>query len=233
MTKISQYRDYCICIDLDDTLYNEVDYVVSGYKIIEEWFDKTQKIKINYKHTYRDIINNSKNHIQVFLKKNNLEDKFFKPCLNIIRSHKPCIKLNIKNEKKLINLKNTFHNLILITNGRSSSQRGKIKSLKISKFFNDVFISDEIGIKKPDLKLYEKIKKKYIDHNMLFIGDNIDVDLITPINKGLKTVLIKNTKKRIHKFDSDHPNIKQVNLIYDKFFQIKEEDIIKLFYQYN
>ncbi len=229
MTKTSQYKDFCICIDLDDTLYNEIEYVISGYKFIEKWiYDNNNKISFKIKK--ETIQNNINSHIQIFIKKNNLPERYIDYFVKILRDHKPIIELSRNNLEKLRKLKDKFKNLILLTNGRSISQRNKIESLKITEFFNDILISEEIGANKPDEKLYQKIIKKYKDHNILFVGDNIDVDLVTPIHLGYKTLLIKNIKNRIHNYDNNHPDFKNISLIYDEFHHIDDSDIIKLYY---
>ena len=64
---------------------------------------------------------------------------------------------------------------------------------------------------------------------MIFIGDNIDIDLITPINKGLKTIFIRNLNNRIHTLNNNHPNIKKIDLIYDEFSLIDEEKFLIYF----
>ena len=98
-------------------------------------------------------------------------------------------------------------------------------------FFKEILISEELGLKKPDKIFYEKLIEKYKNYNLIFIGDNIDIDLITPINKGLKTILIRNLNNRIHKLNNNHPSIKDIDLIYDEFSLIDEEKIINLFSQ--
>ena len=148
-----------------------------------------------------------------------------------MREHKPNISLSNSNLKKLKVISKTFKNLVLVTNGRSISQRNKLQSLNINMFFKEILISEELGLKKPDKIFYEKIIEKYKNYNLIFIGDNIDIDLITPINKGLKTILIRNLNNRIHKLNSNHPSIKDIDLIYDEFSLIDEEKIINLFSQ--
>ena len=83
-------------------------------------------------------------------------------------------------------LKKRFKTLILITNGRSTTQRNKIKSLNIKKYFNKILISDEIGVKKVQLKFYEIIFKEYSNHNIIFIGDRYDIELECPLKFGNK-----------------------------------------------
>lgn len=229
MTKIIQNKEYCLFIDLDDTLYNEVDFVISGYNHIYKWILKNLNIDIQYKPNKKDVINNIENHIQTFIQKNYFEEKYSVKFIKLMREHKPNISLSNSNLKKLKVISKTFKNLVLVTNGRSISQRNKLQSLNIKMFFKEILISEEFGFKKPDKIFYEKLIEKYKNYNLIFIGDNIDIDLITPINKGLKTILIKNLNNRIHKLNSNHPSIKKIDLIYDKFSLIDEEKIINLF----
>jgi len=229
MTKIIQNKEYCLFIDLDDTLYNEVDFVISGYNHIYKWISENLNIDIQYKPNKKDVINNIENHIQTFIKKNYFEEKYLVKFIKLMREHKPNISLSNSNLKKLKVISKTFKNLVLVTNGRSISQRNKLQSLNIKMFFKEILISEEFGLKKPDRIFYEKIIEKYKNYNLIFIGDNIDIDLITPINKGLKTILIRNLNNRIHKLNSNHPSIKEIDLIYDEFSLIDEKKITNLF----
>ncbi len=229
MTKIIQNKEYCLFIDLDDTLYNEVDFVISGYNHIYKWILENLNIDIQYKPNKKDVINNIENHIQTFIKKNYFEEKYLVKFIKLMREHKPNISLSNSNLKKLKVISKTFKNLVLVTNGRSISQRNKLQSLNIKMFFKEILISEEFGLKKPDRIFYEKIIEKYKNYNLIFIGDNIDIDLITPINKGLKTILIRNLNNRIHKLNSNHPSIKEIDLIYDEFSLIDEKKITNLF----
>ena len=153
MNQNSSQIEYCLCIDLDDTLYNEVEYVLSGYKSIIKYFENNKKIRIKKLPQKKVIIENKKKHIQKFLESNNINSFSINFLITIIRNHKPLITISKKNIKKLILLKKHFKNLILITNGRTTTQRNKIKSLNIKKYFNKIFISDEIGLKKPNIKI--------------------------------------------------------------------------------
>lgn len=229
MKKTIHNKEYCLFIDLDDTLFNEIDFVISGYNHIYKWILKNLNLDIQYKPNKKDIINNIENHIQTFIKKNYFQEKYSAKFIKLMREHKPDISLSNSNLKKLKVISKTFKNLVLVTNGRSISQRNKLQSLNIKMFFKEILISEEFGFKKPDKIFYEKLIEKYKNYNLIFIGDNIDIDLITPINKGLKTILIKNLNNRIHKLNSNHPSIKEIDLIYDEFSLIDEEKIINLF----
>ena len=222
--------EYCIFIDLDDTLYNEIDYVISGYREIAEYIENNQKIKIRNFPKKKDILNYKKTHLQRFLKNNQLKGLSIKFFINILRNHKPKLSLSKKNLNKLILIKKHFKNLILITNGRKITQRNKIKSLKINNFFKKIIISDEIGVKKPNKLIYKKILDQYRNANKVFIGDNLYIDLITPIMLKEKTIIVKNENNRIHELNENDENFNKINLKYKQFHEIKISDIKNLFY---
>ena len=222
--------EYCVCIDLDDTLYNEVDYVISGYREISKYIENNQKIKIKNFPKKKDILNYKKTHLQRFLKNNQVRGLSTKFLINILRNHKPKLSLSKKNLKKLILIRKHFKNLILITNGRKITQRNKIKSLNINKFFRKILISDEIGVKKPNKLIYKKIFNEFPNANKVFIGDNLSIDLKAPIRLNQKTIIIKNRNNRIHKLNENDKSYKKINLIYEQFHEIRINDIKNLFY---
>ena len=221
---------FCICIDLDDTLYNEIDYVISGYREISKYIENEQNIKIRNFPKKKDVLNYKKTHLQRFLKKNQVRGISIKFLVNILRNHKPKLSMSKKNLKKLILIRKHFKNLILVTNGRKITQRNKIKSLNINKFFKKIFISDEIGVKKPNKLIYKKIFNEFPNANKVFIGDNLSIDLKAPIRLNQKTIIIKNRNNRIHKLNENDKSYKKINLIYEQFHEIRINDIKNLFY---
>ena len=82
MTKTIQNKEYCLFIDLDDTLYNEVDFVISGYNHIYKWILKNLNLDIQYKPNKNDVIINIENHIQTFIKKITLKKNILLNLLN-------------------------------------------------------------------------------------------------------------------------------------------------------
>ena len=80
--------------------------------------------------------------------------------------------------------------MFIVTNGISSVQRGRFYSSPISRFFDGIFISDDIGISKPS--------KEYFDHvfantgnrdrgEYLIIGDSLTSDIKGGIDSGIDT----------------------------------------------
>ena len=57
----------------------------------------------------------------------------------------------------LSNVKDRGHKIYAATNGVSYIQRGRLQASSILPFFDDIFISDEVGAHKPSTDFFEKI----------------------------------------------------------------------------
>lgn len=82
----------------------------------------------------------------------------------------------------------------VVTNGLIESQNKKLAKVKLSSYFEKVFISDEIGHDKPTVEFFEpvlkEINEKYPDikkDEMLIIGDSLSSDIQGGLNIGIKT----------------------------------------------
>ena len=80
--------------------------------------------------------------------------------------------------------------LAAVTNGTKAAQEKKLRTSGLGEFFDHVFISEDIGIEKPNVALYEKIF-----HTMgvedrsevLAIGDSLTSDIRGGNNAGVDT----------------------------------------------
>jgi len=95
----------------------------------------------------------------------------------------------------LLKLKQRGHRLYVATNGSSIKQWDKLIRLRIALYFDDVFVSEEIGQEKSELfyrKILEKLGAK--PQECMMVGDREDAD-ITPAKKvGIKTVRVLSGK---------------------------------------
>ncbi len=84
------------------------------------------------------------------------------------------------------------HKLYIVSNGTTSVQKGRIKSANIEKYFDGIFLSQEIGFNKPNVKFFEKCFEKIGDfdkNNAIILGDSVSSDIKGGINAGIKTCL--------------------------------------------
>jgi len=103
-------------------------------------------------------------------------------------------KLNlIKGAKEILNHLHGRYNLSIITNGFSESQYIKLKESGLEKYFDHVFISEEIGINKPDPAIFQyaanKSGAKEI-RNCLMIGDTYQTDILGAISAGMQSFFL-------------------------------------------
>ena len=80
----------------------------------------------------------------------------------------------------------------IITNGPSKHQREKIKQLGLCKWIknDNIFISSEVGIAKPDSEIFRLVeeKMKLDNHQIYYVGDSFENDIIGAKKVGWKTV---------------------------------------------
>lgn len=75
----------------------------------------------------------------------------------------------------------------IVTNGNSDFQNSKIDKLDFRKYMKTVMISEEVGIRKPDPKIFHLALSKIDSNNenTLFVGDNPLVDIKGANDSGL------------------------------------------------
>ncbi|MCM1308246.1 MAG: YjjG family noncanonical pyrimidine nucleotidase [Butyrivibrio sp.] len=81
--------------------------------------------------------------------------------------------------------------MYIASNGTASVQRSRIKGADIADFFDGVFISQELGAKKPDAEFFEKCFRAIPDfagEETLIVGDSLTSDIRGGINSGIDTV---------------------------------------------
>lgn len=83
-------------------------------------------------------------------------------------------------------LKQRGYNLYILSNGFIEVQHRKLQSAGIAQYFTRIVLSDEIGVTKPDRRLfyYALQVTDSQPHNTLLIGDNYDADILGAINAG-------------------------------------------------
>lgn len=79
------------------------------------------------------------------------------------------------------------YSLGIITNGISEAQRKRLQAGKIYEIFKSIMISDEVGIRKPDKKIFELSLKdlQLSNHEVLFVGDSLQDDYHGAVNSDI------------------------------------------------
>ncbi len=78
----------------------------------------------------------------------------------------------------------------IVTNGIKSIQIGRMKNTGLLPYVKNVFISEDIGYEKPDIRYFEKVADLIPNFNKsraLIIGDSLTSDIKGGINFGIDT----------------------------------------------
>ena len=80
--------------------------------------------------------------------------------------------------------------LYILSNGFAEVQSRKLESGGISHYFKRLILSDEIGITKPDRRLFDYALQIVgaAASETLIVGDNYDADILGAMNAGWKTI---------------------------------------------
>lgn len=82
------------------------------------------------------------------------------------------------------------YRLFLASNGTTRVQQGRIASSGIAPYFEDIFISQEIGINKPDREYFERCFAKipgFDRAKTMIVGDSLTSDMLGGQNAGIAT----------------------------------------------
>ena len=82
------------------------------------------------------------------------------------------------------------YRLFLASNGTASVQKGRMTSANLYRFFEKVFVSQEIGHNKPSLEYFEAAFSQipgFDKSKCLMVGDSLTSDIRGGINAGIKT----------------------------------------------
>ena len=82
------------------------------------------------------------------------------------------------------------YRLFICSNGTAVVQEGRLKSAGIGPYFEEIFISEEIGFNKPSVEFFNRCFDKIPDFcrdRTVIIGDSLSSDILGGINAGIKT----------------------------------------------
>lgn len=192
-----------VVFDLDDTLYKEIDFLNSGFRVISHNVAMQDGLDADEVYKRMVAIYTSGENAFVTIKEEFGITASVDDMICLYRSHSPDIRLENEVVDLLDYLRLNGHNLGLLTDGRGFTQRNKIKSLGLDSFIAplDIVISEEFGSEKPDQRNYSYFMNRYPGNKYLYVGDNIKKDFLAPNQLGWQTVCLRADERNIHKQD--------------------------------
>lgn len=85
------------------------------------------------------------------------------------------------------------YNMALISNGFTEVQYTKINNSGLKPYFDKIFLSEELGYQKPDVRFFEAAKDimKFNSETTLVIGDNFDTDIVGANNAKIDSLFFQ------------------------------------------
>ena len=111
----------------------------------------------------------------------------------------------------LTELKSRGYRLYVLTNG-PAVQRTKINGCALAPLFDELFISSELGVGKPDVKVYDTVIEKTgaaSKDELLMVGDSFENDCVAAENAGIRAVQVNRRNKVITNYKT------QIASLYD------------------
>lgn len=195
-----------VVLDLDDTIYKEADYHASGMREvcnwIEELYDKSlaDELEVLKSHSERDLL-------AALCQFAGLPLSVKESLLWIYRLHEPSIYLNPE-AKETIDLLESLCRVAILTDGRSVTQRRKIKSLGLSHL--PVYISEEYVSEKPSPLRFDLIMRDLPARDYVYVADNPKKDFLAPNALNWKTIGLIGDKRNIHSQDCAGMSVEQL-----------------------
>lgn len=91
------------------------------------------------------------------------------------------------------------YKLYMVTNGTAHVQRPKLKASGAGKYFQDIFISQDMGADKPAVDYFERCFARIPDFDVsraMIVGDSLSSDIRGGINVGMRTCWVNPTHKK-------------------------------------
>ena len=205
-----------VVFDLDDTLYDEIEYCKSGFAAVAEFLADTRDSSLVSRPSFFAVLweqftaGNRTKTFNTALEKLSMDydDKLIGELIEVYRNHKPKITLPQDSRDVLCEL-STKYTLALLTDGFLPGQELKVRALGIEKYFKLIVYTEQLGREywKPSPAGFEKIMQTLgvKPENTVYIADNEKKDFIAPNKLGFLSIqLIR--PARIHTDSSAEPD---------------------------
>ena len=186
-----------VVFDLDDTLYDEIEYCKSGFAAVSEFLANLPEAP-HAKHIFATFWNQftAGNRTKTFnaaLDKIAIsyDDRLIDELIKVYRNHLPQIALPQDSRDVLCQL-STKYTLALLTDGFLPAQQLKVQALGIEKNFKCVVYTEQLGRNcwKPSPAGFEKLIQTLNakPENTAYVADNEKKDFIAPNKLGFLTI---------------------------------------------
>lgn len=197
-----------ILFDLDDTLWDCHNNMIETFEDVYKFY-KLDNLFKSFSHFMKLY---TPNNVELWKQYNN--GLIEKDELNIKRFSYPFLEVGYGNKEFILTFMKTYFDIVpkktklidgakelldylsekyplyIISNGFTEMQYLKLASGGINSYFKKVFLSDELGVNKPDKRIFEMALSVVgvSAEDAIMIGDNYDTDILGAMNAGIDQI---------------------------------------------
>lgn len=192
-------------LDLDDTIldFKKAEYIAIGKTIAAFGVDPTEEVRHRYhvinkwhweqlelgKLTRAEVL---ENRFKVLFREMGVEVD----ATMVARTYEKNLSQGhwfLPGAEETVDALSKKYRLYLASNGTASVQKGRMTSANLYRFFETVFVSQEIGHNKPSKAYFDACFESipgFDPERALMVGDSLSSDIQGGINAGIKTVWV-------------------------------------------
>jgi putative hydrolase of the HAD superfamily len=185
-----------VVFDLDDTLYPERSYALSGFRAAARWAERELGIPDLAPEMIRLLAAGHLGKLfplALAAARPNHTPEELAGFIDAYRSHTPEICLFADATAALARYR-ALTPLALITDGTHTMQRAKVDALGIASHFRAIVFTDALGpdkaFFKPHPRAFERVAAEIPAEHYIYIGDNAAKDFVAPNALGWSTVQV-------------------------------------------
>ena len=178
----------CVAFDLDDTLYDEMDYVRSGFAAVA--LAVHERFGTDVAAGLGAALDRAQpaGAFDAAVREYGLPADALAFMIETYRGHRPDIRLREGARDTLEAARRRDGVVGCITDGRSATQRQKLAALGLERFFEVLLISEETGHAKPDPFNFRELMRLVAADRFWYVADNPAKDFVAPNALGWTTV---------------------------------------------
>ncbi len=187
-----------VVYDLDDTLYDEIDFVKSGFKEVSRYLGSD----LYYDFMLEVFIKNGSGKVfNSLIEKYNLDISLAK-LIEVYKFHQPSISLPKESLELLVFTQE--YKTALISDGNYLMQENKFRALNLGSYIDYPLFTDFYHTNKPEDKPFKMVMEKFEEESdFIYISDNPKKDFKAPNRLGWKSIRFKNSVGIYKEYKSD------------------------------
>ena len=205
--------------DLDDTLYYERDYVLSGLNFVGALIEKLYGVKHAGDALLNEFNAGNRDPIGLVCQQSGIVESTKLDIVYCMRGHHPEIEMPSETSDFIQQLRSNSMPFGILTDGRSITQRSKLAALGLldAAFIS---ISEEQGFGKPDRRCYEQFYQVFPNCDLIYVADNPKKDFHVPNRLNWTTIMLRDQGHNIHSQADISQNDLRAKIVIDRFSEL-------------